>query len=55
MQYDTYITLRSQRTKGKKMTDKETCIHDKMYELQAKKNYSIRLYAGIVLYIFTSI
>ena len=36
MQCDTYIILRSQGTKSKKMTDKESFIHDKMYELQAK-------------------
>jgi len=37
MQCDKYIILRSQGKKSKKMTDKETFIHDKMYELQAKK------------------
>jgi len=37
MQCDTYITLRSRGTRSKIMTDKETFIHDKMYELQAKQ------------------
>jgi len=54
MQCDTYITLRSQGTKSEKMTDKETLIHDKMYELQAKKNYYVRLCVRFVLQIFTS-
>jgi len=48
MQCDTYITLRSQGTKSKKMTD-EKWWHDKIYELQAKKNYSVIQCAEMVL------